>query len=165
MHLVEIDVIGLKALETALNFAHDVYASRAASIEILAHREPDFSGKNNFLSYAPQGITDQSLALSKAVYVRRVDKIDSPIQRYLHHPRCVFLTKIAHVHLAAELHRAKRHLAHDESCVPQFPILHVSHTPSAANENCDGKSRIGLRYCISETPLRFRGGSQLFHLK
>src|SRR5271165_3373098 len=118
MHLVEIEIIGLQPLETALHFAHDVHACRAAPIQIVAHGEPDLGGENDFLPYAPQGITYQRFALSEAVDVRGINEVDATVQGQLHHSRGVLLTEVSHVHLAAELHRAKRHFAHDESCIP-----------------------------------------------
>src|SRR6202022_1877322 len=87
MHLVKIDVIGLQPSETALHFAHDVHAGRAAPVEILAHGEPDFGGQDDLLPHALQGITYQSLALPEAVHVRRIDEVDSPVQGHLDHPR------------------------------------------------------------------------------
>jgi len=51
MHLVKIYVIGLQPLETALHFAHDVDAGRAASIEIFAHGEADFGGQDDFFPH------------------------------------------------------------------------------------------------------------------
>src|SRR6266852_6436893 len=124
MHLVEIDVIGLQPPETVLNFAHDVHAGCPAMVKILAHWEAEFGGKHDLVPHTLQGVPHQSLALAEAVHVRASYEIDSPIQARLHHPRCVFLTEVAHVHLAAELHRAKRQLTHDEYGIPQFPIPH-----------------------------------------
>ena len=100
--------------------------SRAASVKILAHGEADFGGQNNFLPHTLQGIAHQRLAFSEAVYVRRVDEIDSPVQGDFHHPSRVLLTEVAHVHPAAKLHRAKGHLTHDEPGIAQFSILHFS---------------------------------------
>src|SRR6202034_3099470 len=128
MHLVKIDVVSLQALETALHFTHDVHSGRAAPIEIPAHREPDFGGQDDFRPHALQGITQQRLALPEAVDVRGVNAADAPVQSQLHHSRCVLLTEVAHVHLAAELHRAERHLAHDESGIAQFPVLHLPYS-------------------------------------
>src|SRR4029077_15271303 len=81
MHLVKIDVIGLQTPETALHFAHDVDAGRAAPIEVVAHREPDFAGEDNLIPYALQSITHQSLALSQAVHDCCIDEVNSPVQR------------------------------------------------------------------------------------
>ena len=80
MHLVEIDIIGLQPLETALHFAHDVHAGRAAPIEIFAHREPDFGRQDDFLSKAPQGFTHLSFTLAEAVYVRGINEVDAAVQ-------------------------------------------------------------------------------------
>src|ERR1035438_8282375 len=79
MHLVKIDVIGLQALETAFHFAHDVHAGRTASVEIVAHREADLGGEDNLVPHALQGVTYQRLALPEAVYVRRIDEVNSPV--------------------------------------------------------------------------------------
>src|ERR1019366_52265 len=38
------------------------------------------------------------------------------------------LADVAHVHLAAELHRAECHLTNDESGIPQFPIPHLPYS-------------------------------------
>ena len=65
-----------------------------------------------------QGISDQSFALPEAVHVRGVNKVDTPVQGLSHQSRCVLLSEVAHIHLAAELHRAKRHFAHDEAGIP-----------------------------------------------
>jgi L-ribulose-5-phosphate 3-epimerase UlaE len=80
MHLVQIDVIGLQPSETAFHFAHDVHASRTAPVEILAHRKPDFGGEDNLVPHTFQGITNKSLALSKAVHVRCIDEVNPPLQ-------------------------------------------------------------------------------------
>jgi len=48
----------------------------------------------------------------------------------LHHSCRVLLNEVAHVHLAAELHRAKRHFAHDESRITNF-LYFISFTPSS----------------------------------
>ena len=80
MHLVKIDVVGLQPLETALHFAHDVHAGRAAPIEIFAHGKPDFGGQYDFSPHTPQSITNQSFAFTEAVHVRRIDEVDAPIQ-------------------------------------------------------------------------------------
>jgi hypothetical protein len=80
--------------------------------------EPDLGSQDDLRPHAFQGITDQSFALPEAVHVRGVDEIDALIQGQLHHSRCLLLTEVAHVHFAAELHRAKRHFAHDEAGIP-----------------------------------------------
>jgi hypothetical protein len=64
----------------ALHFAHDVHAGRAAPVEILAHREPDFGGEDNLVPHALQGITHKSLALPEAVHVCCIDEVNSPLQ-------------------------------------------------------------------------------------
>src|SRR5271155_4029269 len=128
MHLVKIDVIGLQPAETPLHFAHDVYAGRAAPVEILAHGETDFRGYDDLVSHSLQGVAHQNLTLPEAVHVRRIDEVDSALQGYLHHAGCVLLTKVAHVHPAAELHRAKTHLAHNEPSIPQFSIPHLPYS-------------------------------------
>ena len=56
VHLVQIDVIGLEPPETALHFAHDVHASRAAPIEVLTHGKPDFCGQHDLFPEALQGV-------------------------------------------------------------------------------------------------------------
>src|SRR5258707_1285556 len=105
-------------------------------VEILAHGEPDFGGQHDLLPHTFQGVTNKSLALPEAVHIRCIDEVDSPVQGCLHHPRGVLLTEVAHVHFAAELHRAKRQLAHDQSGVAQLPILHRRYSVPA-NKNCD----------------------------
>src|SRR4029450_3499888 len=51
----------------------------------------------------------------RSLNLRLAPEIDATVRAQLPHPRGVFLAKVAHVHLAAELHAAERHLAHDES--------------------------------------------------
>ena len=128
VHLVQVDVVGLQPFEAALHFAHDVHARRAAPVEVFAHGQPHLGGQDDLLPHAPQGVAEQGLALPEAVHVGRVDEVDAPVQGELHHSRCVLLAEVAHVHLAAELHGSQRHLAHDESCVPQFPVLHLPYS-------------------------------------
>jgi hypothetical protein len=80
MHLVQIDVIGLQAPETALHFAHDVHAGRAAPVEIIAHVKPDFGGENNLLPHVLQSVTQKNLALPEAVHIRRIDEVNASVQ-------------------------------------------------------------------------------------
>ena len=81
MHLVKVDVVGLQPLQTALDFAHDVHAGGAASVEVVAHGEPDFRGQDDFLPCALQGVAEESFALPEAVHIRRIDEVDAPVQR------------------------------------------------------------------------------------
>jgi hypothetical protein len=74
MHLVKIDVIGLQPSETALHFAHDVHAGRAASVEI------SLIGSRTLVARTISSLTDKNLALPEAVHVRCVDKVNSPVQ-------------------------------------------------------------------------------------
>ena len=80
MDLVEVDVVGLQPSEAGLYFAQDVHAGRAAPVEIPAHRQSDFCGKDNLVSQALQGISHESLALPEAVYVGCIDEVDPAVQ-------------------------------------------------------------------------------------
>ena len=124
VHLVQVDVVGLEATQTAFHLAQDVHAGGAAPIEVAAHGQPDLRGQHDVLPDALQGVAQESLALAEAVHVGGVDQVDAVVQGHLHHPRGVLLAQVAHVHLAAELHAAQRHLAHDESGMSKFSVLH-----------------------------------------
>ena len=125
VHLVQIDVIGLEPTKAALDLPQDVHAGRAAPVEVLTHRQPDFGGQHDLLPDALQGVAQECLALPTAIDVGRVDEIDAMIQRELHHPVRLILAQVAHVHLAAELHAAERHFAHDQAGMSQCSVPHV----------------------------------------
>ncbi len=72
-----------------------------------------------------------------------INEVDTHVQGDLHHTRCLLLAEVAHVHPASELHRAKRHSAHDESSIPQSPVSHL-HPPSAGNKNRDTDCQFAL---------------------
>ena len=50
VHLIEVDVVGLQAAQTALNGAHDVLARAALAIGTAAHRKAKLRRQNNLLA-------------------------------------------------------------------------------------------------------------------
>ena len=53
----------------------------------------------------------------------------------MHHPRGFRLAKIAHIHLAAELHGTDYHFTYNESSISQLPLFHSSSSFSRRGVN------------------------------
>ena len=116
MHLIQIDVVRLETAQAGLHFAPNVDPCGAAVIEIgVAHRQTHLGRQYDILADSLQRMTDQGFALAATVDIGGVDEVNALVQSKLDHLTRGVLIQIAHVHAPPELHRAKRHGAHDET--------------------------------------------------
>ncbi len=85
VHLIEVDPVGLQALQRGLHLTKDP-APRVAGLiwippTLIAHRAVELGGENDVLAASPrEGLADDRLGLPARVDIGGVDEVDAPIE-------------------------------------------------------------------------------------
>ena len=86
VHLVEVDVIRLQALERGLDPVDDVLAGEAGVVRPVAHPAVHLGGHDGLVAPPGDGFPDVLLGDAARVDVRRVDEVDPDVERPVDDP-------------------------------------------------------------------------------
>ena len=121
MQIVEIDVIGLEALQTVVNRPEDRLFGETTFIGILPHFSTHLRRKNQLVTFAANGLSEHAFCHARLVNVRCVKKVDSLFDTAVNHPRGSWL-----VSRFAECHCAETEPGNIQIGVLEFSIVHSS---------------------------------------
>lgn len=130
VHLVEIEPVGLQALERGLDLLHDPASRVARLIGILAHRAVELRREHDVLAPpAAQGLADDLLGLPARVHVVGVDEVDPGIQCTVDDADARVVVGLAP---GAEHHGAEAERTHADAGTTEGSLIHISHVTAAA---------------------------------
>ena len=137
MQLIEIDPIGLQALERRVARLDDVAAAQTACVRVfLILRKKRFRRENDVgAATLAERLADELLARAGGVGIRRIDEVDSVIERVLDDGDGVLL-----VGAAAEHHRAQAQRAHLHTSTPEVPVFHAITSVDRPGATADGSA-------------------------
>jgi hypothetical protein len=119
VHLVEVDVVGVQALEAVLHRLDDVPPGAAPQVLALAHGVGELGGQDRLVPLALQRLAQEDLGLGGAVDIGRVKEVDPAVEGGVdHHAR------LGLVDPHAEVVAAEPDYADLEPAVPQPTKLH-----------------------------------------
>src|SRR5690242_10155307 len=98
MNLVEVDVIGLKTFEAALDRIHDMAARGAEIVGAGTHAAIEFGGDDNIRALGAdllEGLAKELLGVPLRVHIGGVEKIDAGLNRACDERRGALLVEIA----------------------------------------------------------------------
>ncbi len=113
MDLIEVDDIGLHALQAGLAGGDEMMARQAAVVRPLAHGKPRLGGDQHaVLSGAAEDFADDLLAHTGGIGIRRVDEIDAVVEAEIDHAASIGDAEVTHGFGPA--HAAEGHGAHGD---------------------------------------------------
>src|SRR6185312_3343095 len=120
--LVEVDPVGVQALQRRLDLADDPAAGVAELVGVVAHRPVDLGGEDDVVA-PPSGqrLCDDRLGLAARVDVSGIDEVDARVERAVDDADAVVVVLVAPV---AEHHRAEAERAHGNAGAPESAVVH-----------------------------------------
>src|SRR5262249_19015767 len=127
VHLVEVDAVGLHALERRLAGAHDVERREARLVGPVAHAAVNLGGEHDLVAPAAalrepaaDDLLGPALSFLPAVDVRRVEEVDTELEGPVHDALRILLAG-----LRAEIHRSQAQARHLEPGASESGDLHA----------------------------------------
>ena len=120
---IDVDAIGLQALQTALNFAHDVVAGQTGVVRTRANFGEDLARDYHVVAPPLERSTENLLGAAEPIEVRAVDEVAAQFQRTVHDALADGV-----VFLAAES-RPQTDARNLDSRFSQSPVFHFSACP------------------------------------
>ena len=107
VHLVQVDVVGLQALERTFHGLADIQRRKQALVRPIAHVSVNFRGHDDFLTPsaalgkpAPDNLLGDALAFLAAIDVGGIKEVDAQLDGFVHDGEGGLL-----IRLGAEVHR------------------------------------------------------------
>src|SRR6266508_4189400 len=119
--LVQVDVVRAQAPEAVLHLARDPDPGVAPLVPARPHVAVDLGRQDDLLAAALQRPPDELLGLAGRVHVRRVDEVDTAVDRRVDHPDAVVDVRVAP---APEHHRSQAVRADAQARPAQCSVLH-----------------------------------------
>ena len=132
MHLVQVDVVHLQALQAGVQCMHQVVTRLPAAVDgVVVHGAEGFGRQYDFVPRQPEGldgVAGHGLRLAGGVHIGGIDEIDAGIEGLFHHGgrrRLVHATDgFPHAGRAAEGHRAQTKFRNVQAGAAQQSVTH-----------------------------------------
>src|SRR5438094_941652 len=127
MQVVNVQVVGLQALETLPHGAQDGGPGETALVRAFTHLAADLAGQDELVPLAPERLPEHLFGDAMLVDVGSVKEVDACLQAIVNHALCHLL-----IYLATKGHRAEASTGDIE--ISSFE-LSVQHGLSSSSEN------------------------------
>ena len=145
VHLVEVDPVGVQALERRLDLAEDPAPRVARLVGVVAHRAVELRREDDVVAPpAGERLADDLLRLAARVDVGGVDEVDPRVERAVDDPDALVVVGLAP---GAEHHRPEAEGADVDAGAREGALFH------AAGRYCGGEAATARTRHCSGTPL------------